>query len=166
MIVRGIIFICWWLTARYFSPVGDFMQDYFHQSVTDRRVTFTCRRFYRGLFSSVVVYTKHKYYFHLSGTIQYTLYAAHLHLMGILRSITESQGLSNYIDIKANAKWYLKKLHVKGHCGMCLSVWGPLLSFDPIPPCTLYSVHVYTVEYKYRTCTQLRRRYIPEMAST
>jgi hypothetical protein len=37
-----------------------------------------------------------------------------------------------------------KKWPVKGLCGRCLSVWGPLPSYDPIPT-PLHIVYVYTV---------------------
>jgi hypothetical protein len=36
-------------------------------------------------------------------------------------------GLTNYIDTKAHCR-HLKNWPVKGICGRCLSVWGPLPS--------------------------------------
>ena len=53
--------------------------------------------------------------------------------------------------IESNAKCrYLKNWLVKGLCGRCVSLWGPLLSYDPIlrtpPPYTLYTCiqHIYS----------------------
>ncbi len=51
-------------------------------------------------------------------------------------------GLINYIDTKAKCHHLNKNLPVKGLCVRFLSVWGPIHSYDPIPPLT-YCIWVY-----------------------
>ncbi len=49
----------------------------------------------------------------------------------------------NYTDTKAKCR-HLKNGPIKGLCVRCLSVWGPLPSFDPIPPLHLtHCIRVY-----------------------
>jgi hypothetical protein len=56
-----------------------------------------------------------------------------------------SHGLINTIDTKAKCR-HLKNLPVKGFCGRCLSVRGPLPSSDPIhPPPPTHCIRVHCI---------------------
>jgi hypothetical protein len=61
-----------------------------------------------------------------------------------MRNVTSygtKHGQINYTDTKAKCR-HLKNLSVKGlRCG-CLSVWGPLPYYNPLPPPPLHFVYV------------------------
>ncbi len=62
-------------------------------------------------------------------------------------SLWQCHGLIKYIDTKAKC-CHLKNWPVNGLCGRCLSVCGPLPSYDRIPsfpPYTLYTCTVYSI---------------------
>ncbi len=63
-----------------------------------------------------------------------------LHLFARTEHLTH--GLINDTDTKAKSR-HVKNLPVQGLCGRCLSVWGPLPSYDPIPP-SPYTLVQYT----------------------
>jgi hypothetical protein len=59
-----------------------------------------------------------------------------------------THGLINYRDTKVKCR-NLRKLTCKGTLRQFLSVWGPLPSYDPIPPIfTLYTWILYTYSHR------------------
>ncbi len=105
-----------------------------------RVITETSHDLYQSMDLDFVTISQHLWFF--KGPCPFKQHEVFFNCIGNLHG---ALWVINYIDIKAKCL-HLKNLPTKGLCGMCLSVWDPLPSYDPItlPPLTHYTFILYT----------------------